>query len=145
MVRVTDLAAKIAAALRDGITHPGDKGKGLPPRPIMLPFKGTAGMPQEMADLMTATTNLLGEAIVHLIEQSHDIVAKGLVTELQSKVDAKPYMGREVSVHCNCDRDRANPLVIFDIDTDPIVVIDGKRLIEVLSKRTIECPHEVKK
>jgi hypothetical protein len=82
------IADLIASKLRDGIVHPGDPAKNVQPRTIALPFGMRAGQPQEMLDLMDATTTMLAEAIVHIIETDGDtaLVPRDELEVLQAAV-----------------------------------------------------------
>ena len=133
------IADLISNRLRDGLTHPGHDGG--PPTPIALPFFRTAGMPPEMGDLVTETANMLGEAIVALIEGEgeSEIIDRDQAVEFRVADEAAPR--RQVLVHCRCDKKRSDPLAVLTVTNNPHVVIDGKQLIEGLSVRSIECPH----
>lgn len=133
------IAELIAGALRNGVTHPGRNGGD--PMPIVIPMFRTAGMPQEMTELVDETTTLLGEAIVHLIETDgeSEIVSKDQATQL--RIAESDAAVRNVSVHCRCDSDRSNPLAVLTITNSPYVVIDGKQLIKGLAARSPDHPH----
>lgn len=134
------IADLISAALRNGITHPGREGGQ--PMPIVLPMFRTAGMPQEMSELVDETTTLLGEAIVALIEEdgNSEIISKEQAVEMRI-AEQDESVTRHVAVHCRCDSDRKDPLAIFTITNSPYVVIDGKQLMNGLAKRSPEHPH----
>lgn len=133
------IADLIASALRNGVTHPGREGGN--EMPIVLPMFRTAGMPQEMSELVDETTTLLGEAIVHLIETDgeSEIVSKDQA--VQMRIAESDAAVRNVSVHCRCDSDRTNPLAVLTITNSPYVVIDGRQLIKGLAARSPEHPH----
>jgi len=137
------IAELISKGLRDGFVHPGRKGSE--PTPIILPMFRTAGMPKEMTELVDETADLLGEAIVALIEKegSSEIVGKEKVAELRVADENAPR--RQVAVHCRCDRGRTNPLAILSVTNSSRVILDGKQLINGLAARSPECPHERKK
>lgn len=135
------IAELISTGLRNGLTHPGrDGGK---PIPLVLPMFRTAGMPQEMTELVDETVVLLGEAIVALIEEEggSEIVTKEQAAELQI-AQQDPAAIRQVMVHCRCDSDRKDPLAILTVTNSPYVVIDAKQLLTGLAKRSPEHPHE---
>jgi hypothetical protein len=134
------IADLIAAKLRDGVVHPGDPAKDVQPRTIALPFGMRAGQPQEMLDLMDATTTMLAEAIVNIIEVDGDSVIIGH-DELAAMQAAVPDKGATIPVYCRCDPKGA-PLALLPMTHPDRVVMDGAALIHALSKREVACPHE---
>jgi hypothetical protein len=134
------IADLIASKLRDGIVHPGDPAKGVKPRTIALPFGMRAGQPQEMLDLMDATTTMLAEAVVHLIETDGDtaLVPRDELEVLQA---AAPDKGATVAVHCRCDP-KGTPLALLTVTHPDKAVLDGGALIRSLGKRDPACPHK---
>lgn len=64
----TDAAQLIASHLPTGLPHPGNPAENRPPTLIPLPGFRTAGMPDDMAKAVTATAQLIGEAIINLLE-----------------------------------------------------------------------------
>jgi hypothetical protein len=134
------IADLIASKLRDGIVHPGDPAKGVKPRAIALPFGMRAGQPQEMLDLMDATTTMLAEAVVHLIETDGD-TALVPRDELEVLHAAAPDKGATVAVHCRCDP-KGTPLALLTVTHPDKAVLDGGALIRSLGKRDPACPHK---
>lgn len=102
----------------------------------------TAGMPQEMSELVDETASLLGEAIVALIEEEGDseIITKDKAVEMRI-AEQDDTATRHVSVHCRCDSDRKDPLAIFTITNSPYVMIDAKQLLTGLAQRSPDHPH----
>lgn len=133
------IAKLIAQRLREGMVHPGRDGG--PPTPLALALFSTAGAPPEMVELVTSTTELLGEAIVALIETEGrcEIVDRDQVAELRIADQAAPR--RQVLLHCRCDKDSTDPLAVLTVTNSPRVVVDAKQLLSGLAERTIECPH----
>lgn len=140
------IAQRIAQQLREGsLTHPGNPDTGVPPKPLMMAAFRSAGMPQQQAELVNKTVDLIGEAIVAAIEETHDIVPHGEVAIMQAAVDENPPKRRTISVHCRCDRRREDPLMMITVDAvEPMVVISGKQLLEGLAHRESACPHREK-
>lgn len=102
----------------------------------------TAGMPPEMSELVDETTNLIGEAIVALIEDNGcEIVSKERVIEMQI-AEQDENATRIVAVHCRCDSERKDPLAMLTVTNSPTVLIDGKQLINGLAARSPEHPHQ---
>lgn len=135
------IADLIAGGLRNGLTHPGrDGGK---PMPLVLPMFRTAGMPQEMSELVDETATLLGEAIVALIEEEGDseIITKAQGVQMRI-AEQDETATRHVAVHCRCDSERKDPLAILTVTNSPYVVIDGKQLLKGLAARSQDHPHE---
>lgn len=137
------IAALISAKLRDGLTHPGDPARDVPARPIALPFGKTAGMPKEMVDLVNTTTDLLAEAVVHLIETEGacELVPRDEAVTMRRAIGEGPPAALTLPVHCRCDRDLRDPLVLLKPPTNDRIVIDGPALLEGLRVRGVECPH----
>ena len=134
------VADLITRGLREGLTHPGrDGGQGVP---ILLSQFRTAGMPKEMAELADETAVLLGEAIVHLIETQGgvEMIAKDELAQMREQA-LEPGSVRVVSVHCQCDKTRDNPLALLTVTNSPAVVVDGEQLINGLTSRSPKCPH----
>lgn len=103
------------------------------------------GMPKEMADLVGATADLIGEAIVALIEGEGDsqVVDNSTLTRMRVATDENAP-SRQVSVHCRCDKNRTDPLAVLTVTASPYVVVPGKQLIAGLADRDPKCPHERK-
>ncbi|AII28266.1 hypothetical protein SEA_SMOOCH_28 [Mycobacterium phage Smooch] len=134
------IADLIANGLRQGLVHPGKDGG--PPTPVVIPMFRTEGMPNEMAELVGATADLLGEAIVELIETEGDSQIVSNTEVIANRVaNDDDAARRQVTVHCQCDVRRTNPLAVLTVTRSPYVVVDGKQLIDGLAKRTAECPH----
>lgn len=140
--RIADL---IAAKLRDGVTHPGDMAAGVVGRVVQLPVFRTAGLPKEVAEQVDATVKVLAEAIVHTIEVDGDseIVPRTEVSGLRTSVENAAAGLRPVTVHCRCDGNRRDPLIVLMMTNDSQIIVDGKQLLGGLVKRSPECPHEV--
>jgi hypothetical protein len=133
----------IASKLREGFIHPGNKENNFQPTPIVLPLKGSAGMPKELADLLNGTAKLLSECIVSLIEGEGDseIVPKGEIRSMRRAAgDKMPTM---IPVYCRCDKQRTDPLITLTVTDPGNVVIDGPTLIRGLARREAKHPHAV--
>lgn len=144
-VRIAEL---ISARLQSGLVWPGDPDKELPPKPIILPIFRTVGQPQEVADLVNETAKMLGEAIVHLIRSDGgmELVPADSMTAHRTREERAEVAGvasRPTPVHCRCDVDFNDPLMILTIDDGPRIVTDGGQLIAGLSRRGVECPHRM--
>lgn len=140
------IAAMITDALVEGrLMHPGDPARNMPARPIILPIFRTEGLPKENADLVTATAKFLGEAIVHLIEVEGgmSMVPTNELVEMRELTTPEAPGRRNVTVHCTCDPDRSDPLMVLRIDSSDHVTIDARQLIGVLRERSVEHPHEI--
>lgn len=138
------IAERIAHGLRNGLVHPGDQANGIPPKSLSLPFR-TVGMPKEMADLVDATVKAIGEAVVAVIEEDHELVPRGEAVTMRAAVGKAPPPGtRELAVHCRCDKARKDPLMILTLSDEPVAIVDGKQLIKGLSMREVKCPHEIR-
>src|SRR4051794_31667478 len=113
-----DMEELIASKLRDGFIHPGNKENNFQPTPIVLPLKGSAGMPKEMADLMDGTAKLLSECIISLIEGEGDseIVPKAEIRSIRRA--AGDLVATQMPVYCRCDTKRTDPLMVLTV-TDP--------------------------
>lgn len=134
------VAQLISDHLRDGIMHPGDEARGIPSRPIMLPFKPSPGMPQEMADLMTETTKQLGEAIVALLETRYELVPTDQARTLRFAAEnGEIESGRVLPVFCRCD-DSA-PLFTLTIIDPQHVTVDGPTFLRSMHRRKTGHPH----
>lgn len=139
----SDVEALIADALQAGFLHPGDPKRGIKPTPILLPFRPTHGMPKEMSEMMVKTAQLLAECIVSLIEQGHDIVGKDELRGLRYTAEQTPLSVLGTPVHCRCDVDFKDPLIVLTI-TDPArAVVDGRAVINALKGRDPKCPHAI--
>lgn len=133
----------IAQKLREGFVHPGNEANDYQPTPILLPFKNSAGMPDEYAKLLNATATNLSECIVALIEGEGgcEIVPKGEARTLRRAAgDKMPTM---MKVYCRCDQKRNDPLMILSVSDPENVVIDGPTLIRGLNRREAKHPHAV--
>lgn len=140
------IAELISKGLREGMTHPGRNGGES--RPLVPGWFRTAGMPKEMAQLVNETADLLGEAIVALIETEgeSEIVQRGSSAELRAELAVAESTApqRVVTLHCHCDTAGTDPLAVLTVTNKPRVVIDGKQLLEGLASRESECPHHYK-
>jgi len=71
-IRNNSAADLIAKTLADGLPHPGNPDNDTPKAILALPMFKTAGMPAPMKANVEATTQLISEAIVYLLEdQGH--------------------------------------------------------------------------
>lgn len=141
------IAGLIAKKLREGIVHPGDPERDMPPRPIMLPFTHAPGRPQEMNDLLDETVKVLSEAIVHIIEVDGNVemVDHTEARAMRKALGQGPEGPQAVPLHCHCDSQRVDPLAILTVDDPDVVLVDGAALIRGLSRREVKCPHSVVK
>ena len=136
--QITEL---IEQKLISGLPHPGDPDAGTPPKTLQLPIFNTAGMPQEMADLVLSTARTIAEAVVHLIEtDGKSEIVDSLELERLRSVGAE-HPPEMLAVHCRCDRDRTNPLMLLTYDGGPRIIIDAPALLTGLSHRKTKCPH----
>ena len=88
----------IAEALPAGLTHPGDDHN--PPALIPLPgFRATGMTDDQAAEFIGSTAKLLAEALVTLIEQDHEILARADVTQLRQDAAEAPDGIRVITVH----------------------------------------------
>lgn len=138
--KIVDL---LANKLREGITHPGDPAREIPPRVIQLPVFRTVGLPKEVADQVDATVKLLAEAVVHTIEVDGEgeIAPKVELANMRANADNARADLRMVAVHCRCDGRREDPLVMLTVTNESQVVVDGKQILGALVTRSVECPH----
>lgn len=141
------IAMMIAGGLQAGLVHPGSENEKS--MTLGLPAFRTAGMPEQVRTQVELTVKLIGEAIVHLIETDghSEIVDKDELAQLRRTNDRATGVDRGpqiIPVHCRCDNAFTDPLMLLTIDGSPHVVIDGRPLIQGLSYRSAECPHEVK-
>lgn len=134
------MAVKIASALREGFLHPGDPERNIKPTPILLPFKARHGMPKEMGDLMTETSELLGECIVALIEQDDEIVPRKEAKAMRRAVGKGPANPIATPVFCRCNP--TEPLIYLTITDPESITLDGAALLRALEGRSVECPHD---
>ena len=137
--KIADLISK---TLRDGnLVHPGRDGG--PPTPIALPMFRTAGMPPEMAELVSNTADLLAEVLVAVIENEGD--SEIVDRERAALLDVPDETPRKVvTVHCRCDKTGRDPLLVLNATNRSRITVDGKQLLKGLIGRDIECPHERK-
>ena len=140
------VAELISAKLSSGLTCPADPEFNPKETDIVLPAFRTAGMPDEVVKQVGVMSSMLGRAIVHLIESSNfEIVDRAEIVRLRNlEAAAGGQRSRVVPVHCRCDRERRDPLLVLTATDDPVVVIDGRQLIRGLAGRTSECPHRRK-
>jgi hypothetical protein len=137
------VAGLIAKGLREGLTTPGKPNAAK----ILLPQFRTVGMPKEMSELADETATLLGEAIAGLIETEggFEMIAKEDIAQLREearRVMQDDSSRRVIPIYCRCDKTRSQPLAIITVTDSPSIVIDGKQMVENLSKLSPECPHE---
>lgn len=94
--------------------------------PPITPFK-TAGMPSEMVKTVTATTQLMAEAMVHAItEGGISLIEAAELEHLQNtakQIEAQP--ADNVTVKCRCGK----PLVRIRVTGD-LATIDGSHLTQ---------------
>lgn len=107
------VAEAITQGLREGLVHPGDPSKDQPAVAIPIPAFRTGSMPPEMAEHVTTTARLIGEAIVHRIK---DVAALG---EREPELPLVPD-GRVV-VYCRCQQ----PLTRL-ITRNNVATVDAK-------------------
>lgn len=136
----------LASKLRNGLVHPGDRGRGIPETPIALPFVTRSGQPKEMSDLMDGTVKLISEALFFAItdeaQGDSEIVPRSEARTLRHAAGTGPSGPTMVPVHCRCDRKFADPLAVIPV-TDPArIVLDGRAMIRELGKREAKCPHK---
>lgn len=139
-----DMIDLIAEKLRNGIVHPGDRGRGIPETPIVLPFTTRLGQPKEMTDLMDGTVKLLAEALIFAItgEGDSEIVPRTEARSLRHAAGTGPAGPTMVPIYCRCDRKFEEPLAVIPV-TDPArIVVDGRAMIRELGKREVKCPHK---
>jgi hypothetical protein len=135
----------IASRLNTGLTHPGDPARNIPPRPIALPFGKTAGMSEEMAQLVNSSVTMIAEAIVYLIETdgATELMPREEARAMRDAVSEGIPEGPFVPLLCRCDRERSRPLAMLTMNSTEAIIIDGPALLRGLHQRQIECPHEM--
>jgi hypothetical protein len=141
---VPTIAELISGKLVAGLVHPGDDKR--PAMTVALPVFRTTGLPEEVVKQVNVTVQMIGEAIVHLIETEGEsvIVKRTELEQLQYSAAPNADMKRQATpVHCNCDRNYSDPLMVLTVNGSRRIVVDGKQLLEGLSKRSIECPHRM--
>ena len=140
------MAELLTAKMIEGMIHPGTPENNYEKRPVLLPFRYTSGMPKEYADQMKATAKLWAEAILHTIETDgeSEIVHRTDAASRRNTVERvqNSAWSRNVPVHCRCDTDYRDPLLVLKITDDPHTVVNGKQIIKGLSKRSPDCPHQ---
>lgn len=137
------IEAILAKALTEGFMHPGNPEQDIPPTPILLPFKPSPGMPEEMGKLMTGTVKLLSECIVATIENEGDseIVDKPQAAAMRRAVGDGPDGPMLVPMFCRCDTNRTNPLAVFTVTDPNSIIVEGRTFLRGLHKRAEQCPH----
>lgn len=141
----TALVERIAPQLGQ-LEHPGDGTHE--PRPIVLPIFRHNAVPPEMreqfaneAGLPTSDINrLVVEAIIALIEQTHQLVPNAEAATMRQAVTENPARHRQLGVVC---RVCGNPIFRINVDVENPRV-DGKQFIGVLATLNSECPHAPK-
>lgn len=130
------------------LSHPGDETTG---GPIVVPLMGyrTAGMSPEQIEAfgMDKNARLVGEAIVHTIEQDGwEIVSAaelGRLRQLAAQAETgqatlPPYM----SLHCNMCQSTADQFLLrLPANADQTYRVDVKNLIRSIGSLNPECPH----
>ena len=139
-----DMIDLIADKLRNGMIYPGDRGRGIPETPIVLPFTTRAGQPKEMSDLMDGTVKLLAEAIMYTLtgEGDSEVVPRSEARTLRHAAGTGPAGPTMVPLHCRCDRKFEDPLAVIPVSDPARMVVDGRAMIRELGKREINCPHK---
>lgn len=123
--------AEILAKKLPALSHPD----GTPRR--MANFD-TSTLPPAMAEMVTKSSNDVGLAIVHTIEQEgYTILRNDELVALRNKAteigDRAP-----INIHCNmCD----TFLMGVTVNTPGKITTNGQTLLNALSKRSPECPH----
>ena len=139
-----EMAELIAKRLREGMVHPGDPDKDIPPTPILLPFSHAPGRPKEMNDLLDATVKLLSEAVVFTIvnEGGVDLTPHDEMGALRMAAgDVAP--GTNVPVYCAlCDPNRSDPLAVLTMTNPGFIAINAPAVLRGLHGRSEKCPHE---
>jgi hypothetical protein len=126
------LAKLISQRMSTGLPYPGDAYTKQQPMIIALPAFRTAGLPPQLADQVANTVELVGQAIIHLIETEGDsvIIGRGELNALRA-ADQGP--GVPLTVMCRaCNK----PMLWLTI-TNGRAVIDPRLLGGV---NTV-CPH----
>jgi hypothetical protein len=128
------VAELIAQRMPTGLPHPGNRETNQPPILIPLPAFRTTGMPAEMADQISNTTTLIGEAIVNLIETEGDSEIIGRA-ELDGLRAAEQRPGAPLAVLCSGCR---KPLLWLN-------VVNGQAVVNthVLGGVNLDCPHTI--
>ena len=139
------LISLIAQRLNTGLNHPGDPARNIPARPIALPFGKTAGMSEEMSELVSNSVTMIAEAIVYLIETdgATELIPREEARAMRDAVSEGVPEGPFVPLLCRCDRKRERPLAMLTMNSTEAIIIDGPTLLRGLRKRKIECPHEM--
>lgn len=134
------IESMLANRLREGFTHPGDPDKDIPPTPILLPFKRSPGMPEEMGELMDGTVKLLTECIVAEIESVAEIVPRNEARAMRRALGDSPDGPALVPISCRCSP--GEPLAILTVTDPDHIVVDGRIFLRGLAQRSPACPHE---
>lgn len=126
------MASLIAKHLSTGLPHPGNPDNGQPAILIPLPAFRTDGMSPPQAAQIQATTVLIGQAIVHLIETGTgaELVDKAELEQLRA-----PPEGQPMPVECIVCR---KPLLWLN-------VVNGRAVINarLLGSVNLVCPHTI--
>jgi hypothetical protein len=142
------VADLIAGKLNEGLTHPGDESTGGPI--IVAPFTyRTSGMSPEQVEAfgLTKQAKLLGEALVHTVEQDGwEIINTselGRLRELAAQAETgvatlPPYM----SLHCNLCQSTADQFILrLPANAAQTYLVDVKQLIRSIGALNPVCPH----
>lgn len=146
------IATLIAQRIPAGLPHPGD-GKDQKPAMLNLPAFRSTGLPPGMEAHFAKEAGLpsndiprlIAEAVVNLIETDGDseIISKAELTELRAKAATLDgQTPQQITVHCRCDNQLKNPLVVLAAQPGDHWTVNGKLLLQGLANRTTECPHE---
>lgn len=113
------MAEVITKGLREGLVHPGDASKDQPSVAIPIPAFRTASMPPEMAEHVTTTARLIGEAIVHQIRSEATLVPNDEYKKLTG-TEYPPVPDGRVVVYCRCQQ----PLTRL-VTRNNVATVDG--------------------
>lgn len=141
----------IAERLPTGLPHPGSADQK--PRTIMLPAMRNTGIPAELtqhfADQAGLPTNdmpkLVAEALINLIETdgNSEIISRTELAELrQAAATLAGHTPTTITIHCHCDTNHTNPLLALAAGSGNQWTTNGRALINGLTRRNPECPHE---
>lgn len=79
------ISQAIATALADGLYHPGNPETNLEPAKLSIPMFRT-NVPKPYSDAARTMNQLIGEAVVHLIEtMDYTIISNGDLKELREQ------------------------------------------------------------
>lgn len=125
------IAQLIADHLHTGLPHPGD---GQQPVTLPMPAFRTTGMPPQLAEQITATRRMLGEAVVYLIETAGNstIITN---TELETMTAATQEPGTPQPITCTLC---GNPIFYSTINNGRITATP-----QAINTINTTCPHTV--